>query len=103
MTKTIPPWINSSRLNKNGRHFADDIFKYIFVNEKFCILINISLKFGSEGQINNILALVQITDWRRIYDKPLSEPMMTQFNDAYMRHQGEMSQISNTSDDDNRH
>ena len=30
---------------KNGRHFADDIFKCIFVNEKFCILIKISLKF----------------------------------------------------------
>ena len=26
-------------LEKNGRHFADDIFRCIFVNEKFCILI----------------------------------------------------------------
>ena len=24
--------------------------------------------------------------WRQTGDKPLSEPMMTQFNDAYMRH-----------------
>ena len=24
--------------------------------------------------------------WRRIGDKPLSEPMLTRFNDAYMRH-----------------
>ena len=24
---------------QNGRHFADDTFRYIFVNEKFCILI----------------------------------------------------------------
>ena len=27
---------------------------------------------------------------RRIGDKPLSEPMMTQFNDAYMRHSASM-------------
>ena len=26
--------------------------------------------------------------WRRIGDKPLSEPMMAQFTDAYMRHCG---------------
>ena len=30
---------------KNGRYFADDIFICIFVNEAFCILIKISLKF----------------------------------------------------------
>ena len=36
---------NSSLPGQDGRHFADDIFKRIFVNEKFCILITISLKF----------------------------------------------------------
>ena len=30
---------------QNGRHLADDIFKSIFMNEIFCILIRISLKF----------------------------------------------------------
>ena len=30
---------------QNGRHFADDIFRRIFVNDKFSILIKISLKF----------------------------------------------------------
>ena len=30
---------------QNGRHFADDILKCILMNEKFCILIKISLKF----------------------------------------------------------
>ena len=35
--------------------------------------------------------LVQIMVWRRRGDKPLSEPMMTQFNDAYMRHSVSMS------------
>ena len=29
--------------------------------------------------------------WRLIGDKPLSEPMLTQFTDAYMRHKGEMN------------
>ena len=28
-----------------GRYFADGIFRTIFVNEKFCILIKISLKY----------------------------------------------------------
>ena len=50
-----------------------------------------SLKFVPTGPINNIPPLVQILAWRRTGDKPLSEPMMTQFNDAYMRHSALMS------------
>ena len=30
--------------------------------------------------------------WRRTGDKPLSDPLLSQFTDAYMRHKGEMSQ-----------
>ena len=30
---------------RDGRYFADDIFRYIFVNEKLCILVEISLKY----------------------------------------------------------
>ena len=52
---------------------ADDIFKCIFMNEKFCILIQIPLKFVPKGPINNKPALVQIMAWRRTGDKPLSE------------------------------
>ena len=37
--------INSYSPGQNGRHFADDIFRCIFANEKFRILIKISLKF----------------------------------------------------------
>ena len=37
---------------------ADDIFRNIFVNEKFCILIKISLKFVPKGPIDNNPALV---------------------------------------------
>ena len=65
---------------------ADDIFKRISLNEKFCILIEISLMFVHKGLLNNNPALVQIMAWRRIGDKPLSEPMLTPFTDAYMRH-----------------
>ena len=69
---------------------ADDIFNCIFLNEKVRILIKISLKFVPKGLINNIQALVQIMAWRRIGDKPLSEPMLPRFSDAYMRHYGQV-------------
>ena len=42
----------------NGRHFPDDIFKCILLNENVLISITISLKFVRKGQINNIPALV---------------------------------------------
>ena len=51
---------NSSPPRQNGRHFTDDIFKWNFVNEKFDILIWISLKFVSYGPIENKSALVQV-------------------------------------------
>ena len=37
--------INTLRPRQNGRHFADDIFECIFLNENVCIPIKISLKF----------------------------------------------------------
>ena len=67
-----------------GAIFADSIFKYIFVNEKFCILI--FFMFVPKGPIINIPALVQMMAWCRSGDKPLSEPTLTQFTEAYMRH-----------------
>ena len=71
-----PNEFNTLRPRQNGRHFADDILKYIFLNENFWIPIKISLKFVPKGPIDNIPALVQIMAWRRPSDKPLSEPMM---------------------------
>ena len=44
---------NSSPPGQNDRHFADNIFRCIFMKEKFCILIKISLKFVPEGPIDN--------------------------------------------------
>ena len=68
--------INTLRPRQNGRHFADNIFKCIFLNENVWIPIKISLKFVPKGPVNNIPALVQIMAWRRPGDKSLSEPMM---------------------------
>ena len=65
---------------------ADDIFKSIFLNENDRIPIPISLKFIPRSPIDNEPALVQVKAWRRTGDKPLSEPMLTPFTDAYMRH-----------------
>ena len=68
--------VNPLRPRRNRRHFADDIFKCILLNEYELIWIKISLKFIPKGPINNIPALVQIMAWRRPGNKPLSEPMM---------------------------
>ena len=64
------------RPRQNGRHFAEDIFKCIFLNENVSISIKISLKFVPKGPINNIPALVQIMAWHWPGDRPLSELMM---------------------------
>ena len=66
--------LNTLRPRQNGRHFADAIFKGIFLNENVWIQIKFSLKFVPKGPNNNIPALVQIMAWRRPGDKPLSEP-----------------------------
>ena len=67
---------NTLRQRQNGRHFADAIFKCIFLNETEWISLKISLKFVPTGPINNIPALVRIMAWRCPGDKPLSEPMI---------------------------
>ena len=69
--------INTLRPRQNGRHFARDTFKHIFLNENVCTSIDISLKFVAKGPNNNIPALVQIMAWHRPGDKPLSEPVLS--------------------------
>ena len=71
---------NSSLPGQNGRHFADKIFKCIFLNEKFRILFQISLKLVPKGLIDNMSALVQ--------EMACCQTILTQFIDAYMWHQG---------------
>ena len=76
------------RPRHNGRHFADDIFKCIFLNENVWIPIKISLKFVPKGPINYTPASVQIMAWRQPGDKPLSETMMVRL---LMCHSASMS------------
>ena len=52
----------------------------------FQFSIRISLKFVPKGPINNKSVLVQVMARRQRGDKPLSEPTLTWFTDAYMRH-----------------
>ena len=66
-----------------GAILAEDNFKCIFLNEYDRIPIQISLRFAFRSSIDNKPALVQVMAWRRIGDKPLSEPMLTQFTDIY--------------------
>ena len=63
-------------LHQDDRHFIDDIFKCIFLNENIYISIKISLKFAPKGPINNIPALVEIMAWHRPGNKPLPKLMM---------------------------
>ena len=61
-------------------HFADVIFKCIFLNENVCILIGIWLKFVCD----NKSALVQVMAWCQTGNKASSpEEMMTHFADSY--------------------
>ena len=48
-----------------SRHFKDDIVKWLFMNEMFCIVVQFSLKFGSKCPIDNKSALVRGMAWRR--------------------------------------
>ena len=70
------PYRDSLRPRQNGRLFADDTFKRIFLNGNTRISTKTSLKFVPKGLINNIPALVLIMAWRRQGDKPLSETML---------------------------
>ena len=72
----MPVNVNTLRPRQNGRRFADDTFKRIFLNENVRVSIRISLKFVPKSPVNNNPALVQIMAWRLPGDKPLSEPIM---------------------------
>ena len=86
-----------SLLTHWGRGKIDTILQTTFSNAiSWMKMFEFRLKFHwsfPKGPINNMPVLVQIMAWRRTGDKPLSEPMMAQFNDAYMRHSASMSLI----------
>ena len=49
---------NTLRPRQTGRHFPDDIFRSVFLNENCCIFMKFSLKIVPHGPVNNIPALV---------------------------------------------
>ena len=73
---TINDYFNSLWPRHICRHFPDDIFKYIFLNENEWIAINVSVKCFPKSVISNILALIEIIVWRHPGDKPSSQPVM---------------------------
>ena len=72
--------LNLSSPGQNGHHFADYIFKRIFLNENLDFWLTFPLSL-----------LLTVLYNGRIGDKPLSEPMLTRLPDAYMEHKGEIS------------
>ena len=56
--------------------FADNISKCIFLNEKNCTFVPISIEYTPKGPIINMPVLVQMMAWHRTGDKPLSEPVV---------------------------
>ena len=59
-------------LDKMAAILADNIFKCIYLNESYIILIQISLKFVPRSPIDNKWALIQLMAWRRTGDKALT-------------------------------
>ena len=84
-------WNILDGLRQNGRHFADDIFKYIFLNENCYFIFKFHLKFVPKCLIDNKLTLAEILACRRSGDKPLPEPLMALSTDTYMSHLALMS------------
>ena len=76
MTSCLSGFFYTLRPIQSGRHFADDIFRYIFLKENAWISLKISLKFVPNVPINDSPALVEIMAWRCPGDNPLSESMM---------------------------
>ena len=86
-TKLKPISLRAKLLPSRGRYFDMHLRE-----KKIVYFYKFQLKFVPEGRpIDNNPKLVQIMAWHRIGDKPLSEPMLTRFTDAYMRHQVEAS------------
>ena len=71
---------------QNNHHDAEDVFKCIFLKEKFCIMIHISLKCVPECSIGKKLSLVQVMVWCWLGDEPLPELMTTQIYDSIWCH-----------------
>ena len=73
---------------QNSLHFAEDIVKYISLNEHHYISIQMTLKFVPGGLIYSKSGLV-LNDglMLKICDKSLARPLLTKLFDAIWRHQ----------------
>ena len=72
-------------LEKMAAILADNL-NCISLNENDRIQIRISVKFAPRSTIDKKPALVQVMAWHRRGAKPLPEPMLTWFTDAYKWH-----------------
>ena len=63
MIKSSHGFLNTVLSEQNGPHFADNIFKYLFLNKNVCIFHQISLKFDYRDTVGNKLTLVQLMAW----------------------------------------
>ena len=72
---------NILRLGQDGRHFGRQRFQMLFHQWKY---FNFELNFVPKGPNDDKSSLVQVMTWRWRGAKP-NEPIMTQFDDAYMR------------------
>ena len=66
---------NKVRPRQNCCRFADELLKWIILNENIKNSLKVALKFVPKVPINNIPALVKIMAWCRPGDKLLSEPI----------------------------
>ena len=80
--KLYPALLNSLPLKK-WPSFWQTTFSNGFAGIK---MVEFRVKFVPRCPIDNAPALVKVIAWRRLGDRSLSEPMLTQSTDAYMRH-----------------
>ena len=73
---TIRSAANILRLRKNGRNFADDIFKC--TSSKCISLIHISLYYFPNVLLHNMQVLILVMAWNQIVTKPLPVTMIIQ-------------------------
>ena len=65
-------WVGTLGHGQNVRHLADNIFKYIFLNEKK----RLKFYWNFLGSISKWPALIQVMDWCWTGVKPFLESMM---------------------------
>ena len=83
--------IHTLKCEQNGRYFADDILKCIFLGENCCIPIQMSWSFVHKGLLYNASALVDVIVWHRTGHKQFSEQAFIEFHDAMLCNKVTMS------------